>query len=67
MAALVNSKINIFHSDGDFDAVVQDFDVFLTEHLVVGCFGDDVWEHFFAKPMSGHIKFKNQRICPKWF
>ena len=31
-----------------FDAVVQDFHVFLTEHLEVDFLGDDVWEHFFA-------------------
>ena len=31
-----------------FDAVVQDFHVFVTEHLVVEFLGDDVWEHFFA-------------------
>ena len=31
-----------------FDAVVQDFLVFLTEHLVVEFLGDDVWQHFFA-------------------
>ena len=36
-----------------FDAVVQDFHVFLTEHLVVEFLGDDdVWEHFFAIPMD---------------
>ena len=34
------------------DAVVQDFHVFLTEHLVVEFLGDDVWEHFFAIPMD---------------
>ena len=35
-----------------FDAVVQDFHVFLTEHLVVEFLGDDVWKHFFAIPMD---------------
>ena len=33
-----------------FDAVVQDFHVVLTEHLVVEFLGDDVWEHLFAIP-----------------
>ena len=35
-----------------FDAVAQDFHVFLTEHLVVEFLGDDVWEHFFAISMD---------------
>ena len=35
-----------------FDAVVQDFHVFLKEHLVVDFLGEDVWEHFFAIPMD---------------
>ena len=35
-----------------FDAVVQDFHVFVTEHLVVEFLGDDVWEHFFAIAMD---------------
>ena len=33
-----------------FDAVIQDFHVFVTEHLVVEFLGDDDWEHFFAIP-----------------
>ena len=33
-----------------FDAVVQDFHVCLTEHLVVEFLGDDVWEHLLAIP-----------------
>ena len=35
-----------------FDAVVQDFHVSLTEHLVVEFLGDDVWEHLLAIPMN---------------
>ena len=35
-----------------FDAIVQDFYVFLTEHLVFELLGNDVWEHFFAIPMD---------------
>ena len=35
-----------------FDAVVQEFHVFLTEYLVVEFLGDDVWEHFFSTPMD---------------
>ena len=35
-----------------FDAVVQDFHVYLTEHLVVEFLGDDVWEHLLAIPMD---------------
>ena len=35
-----------------FDAVVQDFHVCLTEHLVVKICGDDVWEHLLAIPMD---------------
>ena len=35
-----------------FDAVVQDFHVCLTEHLVVEFLGDDVWEHLLAIPMD---------------
>ena len=35
-----------------FDAVVQDFHVCLTEHLVVGFLGDDVWKHLLAIPMD---------------
>ena len=36
-----------------FDAVVQDFHVCLTEHLVVEFLGDDVWEHLLvAIPMN---------------
>ena len=31
-----------------FDAVVQDFHVLVTEHLVVEFLVDNVWEHFFA-------------------
>ena len=31
-----------------FDAVVQHFQVFVTEHLVVECLDDEAWEHFFA-------------------
>ena len=31
-----------------FDAVVQDFHVCLTEHLVVEFLGDDVWGHLLA-------------------
>ena len=31
-----------------FHAVVQDFHVCLTEHLVVEFFGDDVWVHLLA-------------------
>ena len=34
------------------DAVVQDFHLCLTEHLVVECLGDDVWEHLLAIPMD---------------
>ena len=37
---------------GTFDAVVQDFHVCLTEHLVVEFLGDDVWEHLLAIPMD---------------
>ena len=33
-----------------FDAVVQDFHICLTEHLVVEFLGDDVWEHLLATP-----------------
>ena len=35
-----------------FDAVVQDFHVRLTEHLVVEFLGDDVWEHLLAMPID---------------
>ena len=35
-----------------FDAVVQDFHVCLTEHLVVEFLGDDVWEHLLAITMD---------------
>ena len=35
-----------------FDAVVKDFHVCLTEHLVVKFLGDDVWEYLFAIPMD---------------
>ena len=35
-----------------FDAVVQDFHVCLTEHLVVEFRRDDVWEHLLAIPMD---------------
>ena len=35
-----------------FDAVVQDFHVCLTEHLVVEFLGDDVWEHLLVIPMD---------------
>ena len=35
-----------------FDAVVQDFHVSQTEHLVVEFLGDDVWEHLLAIPMD---------------
>ena len=35
-----------------FDAVVQDFHVCLTEHLVVEFLDDDVWEHLLAIPMD---------------
>ena len=35
-----------------FDAVDQDFHVFVMEHSVVELLGDDVWEHFFAIPMD---------------
>ena len=35
-----------------FDAVVQDFHVCLTEHLVVEFLGDDVWEHLLAIRMD---------------
>ena len=35
-----------------FDAVVQDFHVCLTVHLVVEFLGDDVGEHLFAIPMD---------------
>ena len=31
-----------------FDAVVQDFHVCLTEHLVVEFIDDDVWKHLLA-------------------
>ena len=31
-----------------FDAVVKDFHICLTEHLVVEFLGDDVWEHLLA-------------------
>ena len=48
MATLVNSKINIL----SLTAVVQDFHVCLTEHLVVEFLGDDVWEHLLAIPMN---------------
>ena len=34
-----------------FDAVVQDFHVFVTEHLVVEFLGDDIWEHFIPTPI----------------
>ena len=35
-----------------FDAVVQDFHVCLTEHLVVEFLGDVVWEHLLAIPID---------------
>ena len=35
-----------------FDAVVQDFHVCLTEHLVAEFLCDDVWEHLLAIPMD---------------
>ena len=35
-----------------FDAVVEDFHVFVTEPLVIAIPGDDVREHFFAIPMD---------------
>ena len=35
-----------------FDAVVQDFHVCLTEHLVVEFVGDDIWENLLAIPMD---------------
>ena len=35
-----------------FYAVVQDFHVFVTEHLVVEFLDDDAWKHFFAIPMD---------------
>ena len=35
-----------------FDAVVQDFHVCLTEHLVVEFLDDDVWEHLLAIVMD---------------
>ena len=35
-----------------FDAVFQDFHVFMTEHLVVEFLGDDAWDHFFSIPMD---------------
>ena len=35
-----------------FDAVVQDFHVLLTEHLVVEFLDDDAWKHVFAIPMD---------------
>ena len=38
-----------------FDAVVQDFQVCLTEHLVVEFLGDDVLEHLLAIPMDTSI------------
>ena len=36
----------------NFDAVVQDRHVCLTEHLVVEFLDDDVWEHLLAIPMD---------------
>ena len=35
-----------------FDAVVQDFHVYMTEHLVVEFLGNDVWKHSLAIPMD---------------
>ena len=35
-----------------FDAVVQDFYVFVAKHLVVQFPDDDDWEHFFTIPMD---------------
>ena len=35
-----------------FDAVVQDFHVFVTEHLVVEFLTDHVCEHIFSIPMD---------------
>ena len=35
-----------------FKAVVQNFHVLVTEHLVVGFLSDHVWEHFFATLMD---------------
>ena len=35
-----------------FDAVVQDFHVCLTDHLVVEFLGNDVLEHLLAIPMD---------------
>ena len=56
MATPVNSKINILSLGQTrmviFDAVVQDFHVCLTEHLVVEFLGDEVWEHLLAIPMD---------------
>ena len=48
-----------------FDAVVQDFHVCLTEHLVVEFLGDDVWEHLLAIPMD--TSSLTNRIFQKWF
>ena len=46
MATLVNRKIkNSFTRMVIFDAVVQEFHVCLTEHLVVEFLDGDVWEH----------------------
>ena len=48
-----------------FDAVVQDFHVCLTEHLVVEFLGD-VWEHLLAIPMDTS-SLTTRECAKKWF
>ena len=53
MATLVNSKIIIFFTRMViFNAAVQDFQVCLTEHLLVEFLGDDVWKHLLSIAMD---------------
>ena len=57
-----------------FDAVVQDFHVCLTEHLVVEFLGDDVWEHLLGIPIDTTTREIAQSgfsgcvpvSCPPW-
>ena len=48
-----------------FDAVVQDFHVCLTEHLVVEFLGDDVWEHLLAIPVTCITTINERTIVNK--
>ena len=68
MATLVNSKNkHSFTWMVVFDAVVQHFHVFLTEHLVVEFLGDDVWRHFFAIPMDTSKNLTTREFAPSGF